>query len=393
MRALPAPAKGRKALGTRRLGGAMAPRDAGFGLYLHWPFCRSKCPYCDFNSRPGDAVDQGRWGKALAAEMTYFAAQTPGRRVTSLFFGGGTPSLLDPAIVAALIERARQLWACDPDWEVTLEANPSSTEAGRFAGYRDAGINRLSLGLQALDDAALRWLGRPHDLAEGLAALATARAAFPRVSFDLIHSRPGQSLAAWSEELRRALDLGPDHLSLYQLTIEDGTAFARQGIAPPADDDGRALLDLTREITARAGLPAYEVSNHARPGAECRHNLTYWRGGDWVGIGPGAHGRLGRRALAQTRDPALWLATVETAGHATAEDEILSPADLAAERLMMGLRLAEGIELDETINAAIDPTALTELIEADLRRRDGARLAATPTGWPLLDTLLAHLLL
>ncbi|MFD2234749.1 radical SAM family heme chaperone HemW [Phaeospirillum tilakii] len=367
--------------------------DAGFGLYLHWPFCRSKCPYCDFNSRPSAAVDQRRWGRALAAEMAHFAAQTPGRRVTSLFFGGGTPSLLDPAIVAALIERARQLWACDPDWEVTLEANPSSVEAGRFAGYRDAGINRLSLGLQALDDAALRWLGRPHDLAEGLAALATARATFPRVSFDLIHSRPGQSLAAWGEELGRALDLGPDHLSLYQLTIEDGTAFARQGIAAPADDDGRALLDLTRAITARAGLPAYEVSNHARPGAECRHNLTYWRGGDWVGIGPGAHGRLGARALAQQHDPTIWLTTVEAAGHATAEDEILSPAALAAERLMMGLRLAEGLELDDTLRAAIDPTALTDLIEAGLLRRDGARLAATPTGWPLLDTLLAHLLL
>jgi len=375
------------------------PDSPDFGLYVHWPFCRSKCPYCDFNSQPAGAVDQRRWAAALRVELEHFAAQTPGRRPVSLFFGGGTPSLLDPDLVAALIARVRQLWDCAPDWEVTLEANPSSAEAGRFRAYRAAGVNRLSLGMQALDDAVLRWLGRPHDLAEGLAALDAARVIFPRVSFDLIHSRPGQNLAAWGEELTRALALGPDHLSLYQLTIEEGTAFARQGVAAPEDEAGRALLDLTRELTAAAGLPAYEVSNHARPGAESRHNLIYWRGGDWIGIGPGAHGRLGRRAVAQIRDPARWLATVEAEGHATASDQRLTPAELATERLMMGLRLAEGIDLSAIAaasglswDAIIDPAGLAVLVEAGWLVEDGPRLAATPAGWPLLDAILARLL-
>lgn len=361
----------------------------GFGLYFHWPFCRSKCPYCDFNSQPASAIDQRRWGAALQAELEHFAAQTPGRRLTSLFFGGGTPSLLDPDQVAALIERARTLWDSDPGWEVTLEANPSSAEVARFHAYRAAGVTRLSLGIQALDDAALRWLGRPHDVAEGLAALEAARTIFPRVSFDLIHSRPGQTLADWREELTQALALVPDHLSLYQLTIEEGTPFARQGLAAAEEEEGRALLDLTRTLTEAAGLPAYEVSNHARPGAECRHNLLYWRGGDWIGIGPGAHGRLGRRALAQIRDPQHWLRTVEAEGHATATDEILSPTDFAAERLMMGLRLAEGIAFDPT---SVDLDQLALLIEAGLLERNGSHLTTTAAGWPLLDAILARLL-
>jgi len=374
--------------------------DAGFGLYVHWPFCRSKCPYCDFNSRPAaGAVDQRRWGAALLAELDHFAARTSGRRPTSLFFGGGTPSLLDPEIVAAIIERARTLWPCAPDWEVSMEANPDSADAGRFRAYRAAGVERLSLGLQALDDAALRWLGRPHDVAEGRAALELARAVFPRLSFDLIHSRPGQTLAAWRAELAEALTFAPEHLSLYQLTVEEGTVFGERGIEPPDDDTGRALLDLTREMTEAAGLPAYEVSNHARPGAECRHNLTYWRGGDWVGIGPGAHGRVGGTAIAQTRVPEVWLAAVEADGHGTASEETLSPQSLAAERVMMGLRLAEGIDLVRlaagcglSVDQVIDRRGLDRLGDAGLVECVGPRLRATPEGWPLLDSVLAMLL-
>jgi len=374
--------------------------DAGFGLYVHWPFCRSKCPYCDFNSRPvAGAVDQRRWGRALLTELEHFAERTPGRRPTSLFFGGGTPSLLDPDIVAAIIARARILWDCAPDWEVSMEANPDSADAGRFRAYRAAGIERLSLGLQALDDDALRWLGRPHDVATGRAALEMARAVFPRLSFDLIHSRPGQSVAAWRAELAEALSFAPEHLSLYQLTVEDGTVFGDRGIEPPDDDTGRALLDLTRAMTAEAGLPAYEVSNHARPGAECRHNLTYWRGGDWIGIGPGAHGRVGHAAFAQTRDPEAWLTAVEAAGHGTASEETLSPSSLAAERVMMGLRLAEGINPDRLaagcglgVDQVIDRTGLDRLLAAGLVERAGPRLRATPEGWPLLDSVLAMLL-
>lgn len=373
--------------------------DAGFGLYVHWPFCRSKCPYCDFNSRSAGAVDQRRWGAALVAELDHFAARTPGRRPTSLFFGGGTPSLLDPEIVAAIIERARTRWECAPDWEVSLEANPDSADAGRFRAYRAAGIERVSLGLQALDDTALRWLGRPHDAAEGRAALDLARSVFPRLSFDLIHSRPGQSPAAWRAELAEALAFAPEHLSLYQLTVEEGTGFGARGIEPPDDDTGRALLDLTREMCAAAGLPAYEVSNHARPGAECRHNLTYWRGGDWVGIGPGAHGRLGIAAIAQTRSPEAWLAAVEADGHGTASEERLSPESLAAERVMMGLRLAEGIDpvrlaagCGLAVDRVIDRRGLARLMDAGLVETVGARLRATPEGWPLLDSVLAMLL-
>ncbi|CCG41799.1 radical SAM family heme chaperone HemW [Magnetospirillum molischianum] len=376
-----------------------AEPDAGFGLYVHWPFCRSKCPYCDFNSRPAGAIDQPRWAAALLAELDYFADRTPGRRPTSLFFGGGTPSLLDPEIVSAIVTRVRARWDCAPDWEVSLESNPDSADAGRFQAYRDGGVTRLSLGLQALDDTALRWLGRPHDVAEGRAALELARTVFPRLSFDLIHSRPGQSLAAWRDELALALTFAPDHLSLYQLTIEDGTVFGARGVEPPDDDTGRALLDLTRAMTAAVGLPAYEVSNHARPGAECRHNLTYWRGGDWVGIGPGAHGRLGVAAIAQNRDPDTWLAAVETIGHGTETEETLSPESLAAERVMMGLRLAAGIDIGAlaagcglAVEQVIDRRGLARLIEAGLVESDGDRLRATPDGWPLLDSVLAMLL-
>ncbi|MGE5503644.1 MAG: radical SAM family heme chaperone HemW, partial [Actinomycetota bacterium] len=273
---------------------------ASLAVYIHWPFCLSKCPYCDFNSHVAAAIDQRRWRAALLAELEWFAALAPGRTVTSIFFGGGTPTLMDPDTAGALVDRVKALWATAPDLEVTLEANPSTVEAGRFRAFRAAGVGRLSLGIQALDDAALKLLGRRHDLAEALAALAVARQTFDRFSFDLIYARPGQTVAAWRDELARALDMAGDHLSLYQLTIEEGTAFApvfaRGDLVLPPEDEAAEMFEATQDMTAAAGLPAYEVSNHARPGQESRHNLTYWLGGDYAGVGPGAHGRLGGEA-------------------------------------------------------------------------------------------------
>ena len=293
--------------------------DAGFGVYVHWPFCASKCPYCDFNSHVRAEIDEARWRAALVRELDHFAALAPGRTVTSIFFGGGTPSLMAPATVAAVIERTANHWRLAGDVEITLEANPTSVEAGRFAGYRDAGVNRVSLGVQSLDDRALGFLGRGHDAAEARAAVAVAHARFPRVSFDLIYARPGQSPAAWRRELAEALQIAGEHLSLYQLTLEPGTAFharaARGALALPGGDAAAALYDVTQEVLEGAGLPAYEISNHAVPGAESRHNLTYWRSGDYLGVGPGAHGRLtgggAVLAIAQTRSPERWLAAVE----------------------------------------------------------------------------------
>ena len=295
-------------------------RRAGFGLYLHWPFCQSKCPYCDFNSHVAGAVDEARWARAFEAEIARVAAETGPRALSSVFLGGGTPSLMSPELVASVLGAARAAWPMGEDVEVTLEANPTSVEAGRFRGYRDAGVNRVSLGVQALDDADLRRLGRRHDLAQALAAIEVARATFERVSFDLIYARQHQSAAAWRAELVRALAMGPDHLSLYQLTIEDGTAFGARlaaGRLPglPDEDAGAELYEITQDMCDAAGLPAYEVSNHARPGAASRHNLIYWRGGDWAGVGPGAHGRLtldGRRWASEAEPrPDTWLAAVE----------------------------------------------------------------------------------
>jgi oxygen-independent coproporphyrinogen-3 oxidase len=387
--------------------GPAAAEAPGFGVYVHWPFCLSKCPYCDFNSHVRETVDQARWRRALVAELDHYAGETPGRRVTSVFFGGGTPSLMPPETVAAAIARIGERWTLAPDAEITLEANPTSAEAERFSAYREAGVNRLSLGVQALDDAALRFLGRRHDAAEALAALEAARGAVSRLSFDLIYARPGQTPAAWREELRRAVALGSGHLSVYQLTIEPGTAFhaaRRRGeLRPPGEAAGAALYETTQEVLEDAGLPAYEVSNHARPGDECRHNLTYWRYGDYVGVGPGAHGRLsladGKVATRQHRAPEAWLAAVERDGHATRGRAAVSRDERLAELVMMGLRLSDGIsraafqrETGAGPEEALDPARLAALGEAGLVVLDDAGLRATAAGRQRLDALLGYLL-
>ncbi len=379
------------------------PTDPGFGLYVHWPFCLSKCPYCDFNSHVAPAPDQDRWRRALLAELDHMAALAPGRRLTSIFFGGGTPSLMAPDSVAALIGRAADLWTMADQVEITLEANPSTVEAGRFRDFRAAGINRLSLGIQALDDQSLRFLGRRHDLAEALAALDLAGTLFDRFSFDLIYARPGQTEAAWQAELTRALALAGDHLSLYQLTIEDGTAFApahaRGDFILPDEDVAARLFTLTREMTAAHGLPAYEVSNHARPGRECRHNLTYWLGGDYAGIGPGAHGRLNGHAVRQIRSPTPWLSAVETQGHGTEEMEALDPDSRAEELAMMGLRLESGVDADSfralcgrELWDILDPRAVARMEDGGFLQRDGGSIRATPAGMLVLNALIGQIL-
>ncbi|MBC2652081.1 radical SAM family heme chaperone HemW [Novosphingobium aerophilum] len=371
-------------------------------LYIHWPFCLKKCPYCDFNSHVRDSVDYAHWQAALLADMRHEALLAGGEPLESIFFGGGTPSLMPPALVAALLAEAERLWDFAPGIEITLEGNPSSVEAGRFADLAVAGINRVSLGLQALDDAALRFLGRLHGVAEGLAALDVAQRHFGRVSFDLIYARPDQTAAQWQAELERALGFGTGHLSLYQLTIEPGTRFAtmvRDGAFTPLDDDQAAdLFDLTRAMTAARGLPAYEISNHACPGEESRHNLTYWRYQDYAGIGPGAHGRRGGRATVRHRKPENWLAAVAGQGHGVAEERALPLVEQASEALLMGLRLTEGIDL-----AALSRRC--GLAEADLIDRDrfafyqrqglvwaaGERIGVAPGGVSVLDALLGEL--
>ncbi|KIL97914.1 Radical SAM family enzyme [Paramagnetospirillum magnetotacticum MS-1] len=370
----------------------------GFGIYIHWPFCLSKCPYCDFNSHAGLAVDHGRWRKALLAELDHFAAQTPDRTPTSVFFGGGTPSLMEPETAGALIAMVKSRWASGPDLEVTLEANPTSVEADRFRAFRDAGVNRLSLGIQALDPESLAFLGRRHSVDEALAALSLAQATFPRVSFDLIYSRPGQTQAQWRAELARALDLAGEHLSLYQLTIEDGTAFAplhaRGGFALPDEDEATAQFELTQEMCERAGLPAYEISNHARANAQCRHNLTYWQGGAWLGIGPGAHGRFGGEALAQTRSPGPWLAQVESQGHATETRYVLDPAERLSELVLMGLRLRNGLgpALLAEVRQVLDAEGLARMIADGFLVQDARGLRTTDRGRLVLNAVLGQLL-
>ena len=385
----------------------LAAADEALALYVHWPFCKSKCPYCDFNSHVRAGVDEARWRAALLAELDHYAQATRGRRLVSVFFGGGTPSLMAPAMAAALLDRAAEWWHPDTDLEVTLEANPTSVEAGRFADFRAAGVNRVSLGVQALDDAALRFLGRGHDAAEARAAVALAARSFSRYSFDLIYARPGQSLAAWLSELDEALALAGDHLSLYQLTIEPGTAFAtaaaRGALALPEDDQAGALYEATAARLEAAGLPAYEISNHARPGGACRHNLVYWRYGDYLGIGPGAHGRLtlgeGKYALRQRRLPERWLAAVEADGHATEERLALAREVRREEMLMMGLRLTEGVtrhgfraETGLEIEAAFDPQALGRLAEGGFLVVDAVGIRATAAGRQRLNAVLAALL-
>ncbi len=377
-------------------------------LYIHWPFCLAKCPYCDFNSHVRERIDQPRFAAALRAELAWEAARLGRRPLASMFFGGGTPSLMDPQTVADLIADARRLFVPVADMEITLEANPTSVEAGRFAAFRAAGVNRVSVGVQSLDGEDLRRLGRQHSGAQAIAALELAARHFPRFSFDLIYARPGQTMAAWRSELRTALALAADHLSLYQLTIEPGTVFEgmhRRGeIALPDDELAAALYDATGEEAARFGLAGYEVSNYARPGSESRHNLAYWRYGDYAGIGPGAHGRVsldGRLiATRRHRAPEPWAERVARDGHGSTAEEDVAPGDRAREMLLMGLRLAEGIDAARfavrtgiALDAAIDADVLAQAVDAGYLVRAAGRLSATAEGRKRLDALLAALVL
>jgi oxygen-independent coproporphyrinogen-3 oxidase len=374
-----------------------------FAVYVHWPFCAAKCPYCDFNShvrhRP---PDEARFAAAFVREIATTAARVPGRTVTSIFLGGGTPSLMEPGTVGAILDAIGGAWVVAPAAEVTLEANPSSVEAERFAGYRAAGVNRVSLGVQSLDDAALRFLGRLHDVSQGLSAIALARKTFPRLSFDLIYARPGQSPDAWRRELTAATALTADHLSLYTLTIEQGTPFfaLRQAgkLAVPDEATAAELYAVTQEVCDAAGLPAYEISNHAAPGAECRHNLAYWRYAEYAGIGPGAHGRLklgdGRHATATEKLPETWLQKVEASGTGIVVDDLLTSEEEGDEYLLMGLRLAEGIDLDRyraLSGRELDPTRLSDLLAHGMVERAGRRLRATRAGFTVLDAVVADL--
>ncbi len=374
----------------------------GFGLYLHWPFCAAKCPYCDFNSHVARNIAFARWRAAFRREIERTAAETRLRRVETIYFGGGTPSLMPPELVAEVLEAIRDIWVVVEDAEITLEANPTSAEAARFRGYAEAGVNRLSIGVQALRDDALHRLGRRHSVAEALQAIEMARAIFPRVSFDLIYARQEQTAADWEKELKEALLLEPDHLSLYQLTIEPGTAFAARKEAGglrglPSEDEAVALYEITQELCTGAGLPAYETSNHARAGQECRHNLLYWRSEEWIGLGPGAHGRIvseGKRvALACVRDPNAWLKQVEREGHGEAERHVLSRWEEAAEVLLMGLRLREGVETARlaALGYDINGQAAERLVALGLLEVSAERLYATEKGRFLIDAVVREL--
>jgi putative oxygen-independent coproporphyrinogen III oxidase len=375
-----------------------------FGVYIHWPFCLSKCPYCDFNSHVRrEPIDEQRFLCAFQKEIVATGERTRGRTVSSIFFGGGTPSLMQPATIAGVLNSIAREWRVAPHAEITLEANPTSVEATRFRGYRAAGVNRVSLGVQALDDRALAELGRMHTAHEALDAVAVARAAFDRYSFDLIYARPGQTPADWTSELKRALAEAGEHLSLYQLTIEPDTPFsalhAAGKLRTPDNDTGRALYDITQDICLAHGLPAYEVSNHARPGGECRHNLIYWRGHEYAGIGPGAHGRLDidgdRHATATERRPEAWLALVESQGHGIVTDDTLTHEEMSDEFLLMGLRLAEGIDIaryNEVSGRALDPVRIAALREHGLiETTPEGRLRVTLPGFPVLDAVVADL--
>jgi oxygen-independent coproporphyrinogen-3 oxidase len=380
-----------------------APDDAGFGVYVHWPFCASKCPYCDFNSHVRAGIDEVRFRRAFLNELEHWAEVAPGRTVTSVFFGGGTPSLMSADTVGAVLDAVGRHWTTSVDVEITLEANPSSVEAERLRDYRAAGVNRVSLGVQSLDDAELRALGRLHTADEARAAIEIARRTFDRFSFDLIYARPGQTPEAWRRELGQALALAGRHVSLYQLTIEQGTPFAelhaRGKLAVPDGDAACVLYELTQDMTECAGLPAYEISNHAVPGEESRHNLTYWRYGEYAGIGPGAHGRIVvdgiRRATSTERRPERWAATVETGEHGIVEDVPLTRAEQADEALLMGLRLAEGIDLDRLAAlTGLAPSARVaeELVDLRLIERTGpARLRATAAGRMVLNEVVLRL--
>jgi oxygen-independent coproporphyrinogen-3 oxidase len=381
--------------------------DPGFGVYVHWPFCAQKCPYCDFNSHVRHrGIDEARFQAAFVAELEHTAARIGPRVVSSIFFGGGTPSLMQPQTVAAIIERIAQLWTLAPEAEITLEANPGSVEAGRFRGYRSAGVNRVSLGVQSLRDDILRSLGRIHSVAEAKAAIEIARSTFERFSFDLIYARPGQPPAAWREELREALSIAGQHLSLYQLTIEPDTPFAKLHAAGklvvPDEDAAFALYDVTQELTAAAGLPAYEISNHAAPGEESRHNLIYWRYGEYVGCGPGAHGRLlldgSRHATSAERNPEAWAELVEKRGHGLTEQTALTSPEVADELLLMGLRLEEGVDLDRlqrSTGLAPSKAALADLVRqgfiAFVPDAPGRRIRASGAGRFVLNEIVLRL--
>ena len=381
-----------------------ADTKPAFGVYVHWPFCLSKCPYCDFNSHVRHApIDEERFVRAFVREVATTAARAPGRDVSSIFLGGGTPSLMQPQTVGAILEAIGQHWSVADDVEITLEANPTSVEATRFRGYRTAGVTRVSLGVQALDDASLKALGRLHTAREALDAVAIARSVFDRYSFDLIYARPDQTPEMWAEELQRAISQAAEHLSLYQLTIEEGTPFyglhAAGKLRTPDEAIARALYDVTQEICARHGLPAYEISNHARSGAECRHNLVYWRGQEYAGIGPGAHGRLDidgdRHAIATEKRPEAWLMRVEAIGNGIVTDDLLNSEERADEFLLMGLRLREGIDPQRYAALSgrpLDPQRIAILREegAIAISPDG-RLRVTQDGFPVLDAVVADL--
>ena len=395
--------------GSPAKSGAGSPPKAGegksaFGVYVHWPFCLSKCPYCDFNSHVRHGViDEERFARAFALEIATTAARIDGREVSSIFLGGGTPSLMQPKTVGAILEAIGKHWRVAGDAEVTLEANPTSVEAKRFAGYRAAGVNRVSLGVQALDDASLKELGRLHSAREALDAVKIARAAFERTSFDLIYARPGQTPQMWADELKLAISEAAEHLSLYQLTIEEGTPFfglhAAGKLKTPDEASARALYDVTQEICTQHGLPAYEISNHARRGAECRHNLVYWRGEEYAGIGPGAHGRLDiggvRHAIATEKRPEAWLMRVEATGHGIVTDDLLNSEERADEFLLMGLRLTEGIDPERykaLSGRALDPKRIAVLrAEGAIAIDADGRLRVTQAGFPVLDAVVADL--
>ena len=378
--------------------------EEAFGVYIHWPFCLSKCPYCDFNSHVRrEPIDEPRFVRAFAAEIAATAARVPGRTVSTIFFGGGTPSLMQPATIAAVLDAVARHWSVAPDAEITLEANPTSVEATRFRGYRTAGVNRVSLGVQALDDRVLTELGRLHTAREALDAVAIARAVFGRYSFDLIYTRPGQAPNDWASELHMALAEAGEHLSLYQLTIEPETPFSALHAAGklqlPDEDTARALYDTTQEICTAQGLPAYEVSNHARPGGECRHNLVYWRAHEYAGIGPGAHGRLDidgeRHAVATEKRPESWLTSVEARGDGIITDEVLTREERSDEFLLMGLRLAEGIDIaryEAVSGRSLDPERVAALhAHGFIETTADGRLRVTPPGFPVLDAVVADL--
>ena len=381
----------------------MPNAEPNFGVYVHWPFCLSKCPYCDFNSHVRHTqIDEARFVRAFETEIAATAVRTGARTVSTVFFGGGTPSLMQPSTVGAILDSIGRHWSVDPNVEVTLEANPTSVEATRFAGYRAAGVNRVSLGVQSLNDASLKELGRLHTAQEALDAVAIARKHFQRYSFDLIYARPRQTPNEWHDELKRAISEAAEHLSLYQLTIEPETPFATLHAAgklvTPDDDNARDLWDVTQEITTQAGLPAYEVSNHARLGAECRHNLVYWRMHEYAGIGPGAHARLDidgrRRAISTEKRPEAWLMRVESLGNGIIADDLLTREEIADEFLLMGLRLTEGIDPERYKRISgreLDPDRIAMLSSLGFVENTNGVLRVTPAGFPVLDAVVADL--